>query len=81
MNAIKGVVKNRQIMVAVPAEWPEGGEVLIELVPVEPARWMREEDWPRDPEGIAALLVKIDALEPFLTPEEDARWRAALNGR
>ena len=31
---------------------------------------MREEDWPTTPEGIAALIAKMDQIEPFLTPEE-----------
>jgi hypothetical protein len=38
---------------------------------------MREEDWPTTPEGIAALLDRIDKLEPFLSPEEDEAWRTA----
>ena len=30
------------------------------------------------PEGIAALLAKMEQIEPWMTPEEDAEWRKAL---
>jgi hypothetical protein len=36
---------------------------------------IREEDWPTTPEGIAALLLKMDQVQPFLTPEEEEAWR------
>ena len=39
---------------------------------------MREEEWPTDPEGIAALIARIEQIEPFLSPEEDEAWRKAL---
>ena len=29
MNAIKATVKNGQVLVEVPADWPEGSEVVI----------------------------------------------------
>ena len=31
MNAIIGVVKDRQVLVPVPEEWPEGCEVVVML--------------------------------------------------
>jgi hypothetical protein len=40
---------------------------------------MREEDWPTTPEGIAALLARMDRVEPgWLSPEDDAAWCNAL---
>jgi hypothetical protein len=40
---------------------------------------MREEDWPTTPEGIAALLARMDQVEPgWLSAEDDADWREAL---
>jgi hypothetical protein len=43
---------------------------------------MREEDWPTTHEGIAALLARMDQVEPgWLSPEEDAAWRGALRGQ
>jgi HEAT repeat protein len=43
---------------------------------------MREEDWPTTPEGIAALLARMDQVEPgWLSPEDDAAWRATLRAQ
>jgi hypothetical protein len=40
---------------------------------------MREEDWPTTPDGIAALLARMDQVEPgWLSPEDEAAWRAAV---
>jgi hypothetical protein len=40
---------------------------------------MREEDWPTTPEEIAALLARMEQVEPgWLSPEDDAAWREAL---
>jgi hypothetical protein len=71
MNAIKTTVKDRQVRVEVPADWPEGCEVVIEPVKTEPGMGMREADWPTTPEGIATLLKRWDEHEPlFQTSEE-----------
>jgi hypothetical protein len=78
MSAIKATVRNRQLHVEVPADWPEGCEVVIEPVPARAVHGMREEDWPTTPEGIAALLKRWDELEPVgMTEEEIANWEAA----
>ena len=54
----------------------------VEVLPIEgarPALGMREEDWPTTDEGIAALLARMDQVEPgWLSPEDDAAWRRAL---
>lgn len=43
---------------------------------------MREEDWPTSPEAIAALLARMDQVEPgWLSPEDDATWRATLKAQ
>ncbi len=43
---------------------------------------MREEDWPTTPEGIVALLARMDQVEPgWLSSEHDAAWRAALRAQ
>ena len=80
MSALQGTVRNGQIVLDEPAGLPEGTRV--EVLPLEPGRptvGMREEDWPTTPEGIAALLGRMDKVEPgWLSPEDDAAWRAAL---
>jgi len=77
MNAIKGTVKNRQVLVEVPADWPEGCAVVIEPVSAPPEE--ADEEGPATPEVIAARLALMDQCEPgWLSPEDDAAWRAAL---
>ena len=80
MNALQGTVRNGQVVLDNPVELREGTRV--EVLPIEarqPAVGMREEEWPTTQEGIAALLARMDALEPgWLLPEDDAAWRLAL---
>jgi hypothetical protein len=80
MNALKGTMRNGQIVLDDPGGLPEGARV--EVLPVEAAhaaRGMREQDWPTTPEGIAALLARMDQAEPgWLSPQDADAWRAAL---
>jgi len=78
MSAIKGKYRNGQIILAQQADWPEDTEVLVEPVRLEESLGIRDEDWPDTPEAIAKWLEWYDSLEPFLSPEEEAAWRAAL---
>jgi hypothetical protein len=78
MNAIRAIIRNRRLEVEVPADWPEGGEVLIEPPTEAPTLGLREEDWPTTPEEIEQHLALMDQIEPLiLTPEEEAEWEAA----
>jgi hypothetical protein len=83
MNAIQGTIQNGQIVLDAPAALPEGTRV--EVLPIAAARpivGMREEEWPTTPEGIAALLARMDQVEPgWLAPEDDAAWRADLRAQ
>jgi hypothetical protein len=83
MTALHGTIKNGQIILDAPAALPEGTRV--EVLPIEgprPTLGMREEDWPTTPEGIAALLARMDQVEPgWLSPEDDAAWRASLRAQ
>ncbi len=75
MNAIKATVMDRQVVVAVPEDWPDGCEVRIE--PITGADV--EDDGPATPEVIAARLALMDQIEPgWLSPEDKAAWKAAL---
>jgi hypothetical protein len=80
MNALQGTVKNGRIILDDAAEIPEGTRV--EVLPVAeelPTLGMREADWPTTPEGIAALLDRMDQVEPgWLLPEDDDAWRTAI---
>jgi hypothetical protein len=78
MPPLTGTVKNGQIVLDEAADLPEGTRV--EVLPVEaaPALGMREEDWPTTPAGIAALVARMDQLEPgWLSPDDEAAWKAA----
>jgi hypothetical protein len=80
MDTLQGAFKNGQIVLESPGTLPEGTRV--EVLPLEgarPALGMREEDWPTTHEGIAALLARMDQVEPgWLSEEDDAAWRSAL---
>ena len=75
MSAIRGTYKDGQIILAAapPTDWPDGAEVRLELV--DPLG--TDSDEGDDPESIAMRLAEHDALEPFLSEEDDARWRKA----
>jgi hypothetical protein len=83
MNGLQGTIKNGQIILDAPATLPEGTRV--EVLPIwgaRPTLGMREEDWPTTQEGIAALLARMDQVEPgWLSPEDDAAWRGALRAQ
>lgn len=79
MKAIKGTYREGQVVLAAPADWPDGTEVIVEPMPREQTLGIREEDWPDTPEAIAEWLKWYDSLEPLeFTPEEEAEiaaWR------
>ncbi len=83
MSVLQGTVMDGKVILDTPAALPEGTRV--EVLPIAEARpglGMREEDWPATPEGIAALLARMDQVEPgWLSPEDDASWRAALRAQ
>jgi hypothetical protein len=78
MNTFQGTIKDGHIILDVPAALPEGTRV--EVLPIgesRPTLGMREEDWPNTEEGVAALLARMEQVEPgWLAPEDDAAWRA-----
>jgi len=83
MNLLKGTVKNGQVILDEAADLPEGARV--EVAPLEatrPALGMREEDWPTTPQGIAALLARMDQLEPgWLSSEDETAWKTTLQAQ
>src|SRR6266850_1473888 len=78
MNAIRAAVHNHRLEVEVPADWPDGIEVMIEPMCESESLGIREEDWQNTPEAIEQWLRWYDSLEPLvMTPEEEAEWEAA----
>ena len=80
MSTIRGKFIGGKVEFETPPDWPEGADVRVntsdanEYVGVG----MREEDWPTTPEGIDALIARMDAIEPFLSPEDEEAWRKSL---
>ena len=75
---ITGTWKDGQVLLDEPAEWSEGCK--LRVAPIgRPSDQIGIPDdrWPRDPQGIAELLERMDLIEPFeMTPEEEADWLA-----
>jgi hypothetical protein len=81
VHAIKGKYQNGQIVLDEKTDWPEDTVVLVEPVAAMPGIGMRDEDWSDAPEAIAEWLRWYDSLQPWLTPEEEAAWREALQAQ
>jgi hypothetical protein len=79
MSTIRGTIQDGKVVLDEPANLPDGTRVVL-AVPGEEyvGVGMREEDWPTDEAGIAALVASMDQIQPFLTPEDEERWRQAL---
>jgi hypothetical protein len=79
VDAFEGTIKDGQIILDIPAALPDGTRV--EVTPIDqpaPTVGIREQDWPTTAEGIAALLARMEEVEPgWLSPEDDRAWRAA----
>ncbi len=79
MSTIRGTIQDGQVILSTPTDLPNGTEVRVEVASTGETVGigLREEDWPSTPEGIAALVAKMDQIQPFLTPEEEAEWQKA----
>ncbi len=76
MNVISGTVKNGQVVLDEPATWPDGTRVQVVSVTMAEAA---DDEGPATPEVIATRLALMDQVESgWLSPEDDAAWRAAL---
>jgi hypothetical protein len=78
MSTVRGRYIDGKVILDAPADWPEGAEVNVTPAEEYVGIGMREEDWPTTPEGIAALIARIDKMEPVLSPEEYEAWRKEL---
>jgi len=81
LNSLHGTIRNGQIVLDAPAMLPEGTrvEVLPLSEPIVASVGLREDQWPSTPEEIAGHLARMDLVGPgWLSPEDEAAWRAAL---
>jgi hypothetical protein len=81
MNAIKAIWTHGQIVPAVPVDWPEGSELVVEpIVPNGVKMGLTEDQWLDDPESIAAWVAAVEQIEPLVwsdgEQEEQASYRA-----
>jgi hypothetical protein len=78
MIAMKGTVKNGQVVLDDPAGLSDGTRVDVVPVGVRPTQ-CEDEDGPMTPEEIADVLGVMARIEPLLmTPAEEAQWKADL---
>lgn len=78
MSAIRGIISKGRVIMAEPADLPDGTEV--EILPVGPTN--PEDDGPMSPDEIARTLAAMDAIEPFeMTDEERAAIEADRQAR
>lgn len=78
MSAIRGIFRDGHVVLSgpPPADWKDGAEVRLELN--DPAG--DDDDLQgSDPESIARWVAWLESLQPFLSEEDDAEWRAALD--
>ncbi len=76
LDIVHGTFRNGRVELDEPVDWPDGSRV--EVSAESESIGMREEDWPQTPEGIAALVARMEAFEPLeFTPEEEAEIAAA----
>ncbi len=78
MTTIKATVKGGRLELDVPADWPDGTEVILQPVVSRDRPGIAEEDWEDTPEAIAEWLQWYNSLEPLIfTDEERADWERA----
>jgi hypothetical protein len=82
MSAIRGKYVNGTVVLEASADWPDGIEVLVEPALEAETFGIRDDEWPKTPEGIASILVRMDQFTAIqITPEEEAdiaAWRKKI---
>ena len=79
MSAIRGIIRNGQVIMTEPANLPD--ETEVEIVPVGLAESVDEEGV-LTPDEIARTLAAMDEIEPFeMTDEERAAIEADCQAR
>jgi hypothetical protein len=87
LTTIYATISHGQIIPDAPVELPDGTRVTVVLSEELKSNdkeqiGLREEDWPTTPEGIAALLKRMDECEPVeMTPEDEAEWKESLTAQ
>jgi hypothetical protein len=78
MTAIKGIIHNGQVVLASPANLPDGTEVTVLPLSPNPS----EDESPLAPEEIVRLLALMDQVQPFdMTTQEHAAIESERRSR
>ena len=76
MSPVHGTYRHGQIELDSPVGWPDGSRVTI--APARGGIGLNESDWPDNPETRAALVAKLEAMEPLEpSPEDEVEIAAA----
>jgi hypothetical protein len=82
MIAVKGTLKDGQVVLPHPIDLPDGTEVTVLSDEAAGRLGIPDDQWPEDPEGIARLVARMEDVEPFdQTAEEEAdteAWRQKI---
>jgi hypothetical protein len=75
MNAIKATIRSGKLELQIPADWPDGMEVLIEpMKDLSEKIGIDESEWRDDVASLADWEAWITTIEPLeFTPEEARR--------
>ncbi len=81
-EALTGTVKNGQIILDNPAQWPEGCRVVVTREALAEPPGTAGDEQADDAESIARWIAAFDAIPPLqMTLEEEAQWRSARNAQ
>ncbi len=77
-EALTGTVKNGQVMLDSPAQWPEGCRVVVMRATLSEPLGATGDEQADDPESISRWITAFDAIPPLeMTAEEEEQWRSA----
>ncbi len=76
MLPIRGIIRNGQVVLKEPAGWPDGTEVVVDLV------GPGDEEGLMAPDEIARVLALMEQVVPFdMTVQEEAVWQEERKAR
>jgi hypothetical protein len=71
MRTITATVRNGRVETDDPIELPEGTRLLVVPADAPEAHADEEHDWDDTPDGVAAWVAQLHALEPFILTDDD----------
>lgn len=65
MNSVRATWTKGQIVPTGPVNWPDGSELIVQLVAAVGQAGMTDDDWRDDPESVAAWVANVEGIEPL----------------